>query len=353
MQKILSIIVPSYNMEKLLEKDLSSLVVSERLLQFIEVIVVNDGSKDKTIDIARRFEKQFPGVFHAVDKPNGNYGSCVNAGLKKAKGVFIKVLDADDSFVTVNFERMIELLLSSEKIGEKVDLFFFDWRYVDEKGAVTKQLSFDIPPNKLISISNIDDIKFFKDIQHHAIAYRTSFLKSHNYHQTEGVSYTDTEWIYKPLLYVKRIKYHPIVVYSYLFGRQDQSMSPAQKAKGFNSMLTVERSMYREYLESKGKVEFINEELFKNKFIGNIGYLYVNYLIFYPSDETKKLLKQFDDDLKKNCLEIYDAVGELTTEKPRIKYVKAFRKNSNGLMYKSIVLFYGIRKFIKKCLRRG
>lgn len=339
-------------MERLLEKDLSSLIVPKPLLESVEVIVVNDGSKDKTVDIAREFENKYPGIFVTIDKQNGNYGSCINAGLKKASGIFVKVLDADDSFITTNFEQMIEFLTSSERNGENVDLFFFNWRYVNEKDTVLKELSFNIPPNKVIDILNADDIGYFRDIQHHAIVYRTSFLKDQNYYQTEGVSYTDTEWIYKPLLYVKRIKYCPITVYSYLFGRQDQSMSPAQKAKGFKSMLTVEQSMLDTYLKHKGKVAPINEELFKNKFVSNIGYLYLNYLIAYPNNETKKALKDFDDSLKDNCSEIYDAVGLLTTEKPKIKYVKSFRKNQNSIKLKVTIAYYKFRRFVKKCLKK-
>lgn len=99
MNKILSIVIPTYNMEKLLEQCLSSLVVKEHL-DFLEVLVINDGSKDKSSQIAHHFEDKYPQTFRVVDKDNGNYGSCVNRGLKEATGKYIKILDADDSFET-------------------------------------------------------------------------------------------------------------------------------------------------------------------------------------------------------------------------------------------------------------
>lgn len=92
--KILSIIVPSYNMEAYLPKCLGSLEVARELMEQLEVFVVNDGSKDRTSEIAHEFEVRYPGVFRVIDKPNGNYGSCINAALPLCTGVFVKVLDA-------------------------------------------------------------------------------------------------------------------------------------------------------------------------------------------------------------------------------------------------------------------
>lgn len=87
MDKILSIIVPSYNMEAYLPKCLGSLVIAdEALLQKLDVIVVNDGSKDRTSEIAHGFETKYPGVFRVIDKPNGHYGSCITLHCLSRKG---------------------------------------------------------------------------------------------------------------------------------------------------------------------------------------------------------------------------------------------------------------------------
>ena len=73
-EKILSIIVPSYNMEKYLPKCLGSLVVAPELMERLEVFVVNDGSKDRTSEIAHEFASKWPNTFRVVDKSNGHYG---------------------------------------------------------------------------------------------------------------------------------------------------------------------------------------------------------------------------------------------------------------------------------------
>ena len=84
--KALTLIVPSYNMEKYLAKCCESVVVTPELMERLEVIVVNDGSTDKTSEIAHSFERRYPGTFRVIDKENGHYGSCVNRGLAEAKG---------------------------------------------------------------------------------------------------------------------------------------------------------------------------------------------------------------------------------------------------------------------------
>lgn len=346
--KILSIIVPSYNMEKYLKRGLLSLVVQKEQLSKLEVIVVNDGSKDSTLLIAQEFEKTYPGVFITIDKKNGNYGSCINAGLKIANGIFVKILDADDSFITSNFEKAIDVLIESEEKKENIDLFFFDWKYVDEQGATTKELSFNIPKNEAIEIKSDLDSIYFKDIQHHAIAYRTDFLRKQNYSQTEGVSYTDTEWIYKPLLFVKRIKYCPIQVYSYLYGRADQSMSPSQVARGFNSMLAVEKSLVLTYTLKKGTVNPINEKIYREKLISNIEYFYSKYLVIYTNKETSLVLFEFDNYLKENCYDLYCAISGFTISKLKIKYVKAFRKKPYGIRHKTVITLFKLKNFFRK-----
>ena len=92
MDKLLTIVIPAYNMEKYLDRCLSSLIVGDEKMQHLEVLVINDGSKDRTSEIAHTYEDRFPGTIRVVDKENGHYGSCVNRGLEEARGTFIKVL---------------------------------------------------------------------------------------------------------------------------------------------------------------------------------------------------------------------------------------------------------------------
>ena len=97
--KILSIVIPTYNMEKYLDKCLTSLIISDKkLFESLEVLVVIDGAKDRSSEIAHNYQEKYPNVIRVIDKENGNYGSCVNRGLLEAVGKYFLVLDADDSF---------------------------------------------------------------------------------------------------------------------------------------------------------------------------------------------------------------------------------------------------------------
>ena len=96
MEKVLSIIIPTYNMENYLHKCLDSLLVEDKNLRdALEVLVIIDGSKDRSSEIGHEYEEKYPGVFRVIDKENGNYGSCINRGLKEATGKYVKILDAN------------------------------------------------------------------------------------------------------------------------------------------------------------------------------------------------------------------------------------------------------------------
>lgn len=97
-------------MEAYIGKCLDSLLIPE--FDAVEVLVVNDGSKDRSSEIAHSYADRYPGSIRVIDKPNGNYGSCINAALPLATGRYIKVLDADDTFDTAAFSSFVRLLPS-------------------------------------------------------------------------------------------------------------------------------------------------------------------------------------------------------------------------------------------------
>src|SRR5574344_1213565 len=110
MNKILTIIIPTYNMEKYLRRCLDSLIIDEEGMKQLEVLVINDGSKDSSSQIAHEYQDKYPDMFRVIDKENGGHGSCCNVGLREAKGKYIRFLDSDDWFDQKNFPKFIELL---------------------------------------------------------------------------------------------------------------------------------------------------------------------------------------------------------------------------------------------------
>ena len=113
--KVISFIIPSYNVERYLNTALTSFITSdEDINNQIEVIVVDDGSSDGTADIAQTYIERFPDMFRLIQKENGGHGSTINVGSKEAKGRFFKVVDADDWVVTENLSAYIRFLQNTE-----------------------------------------------------------------------------------------------------------------------------------------------------------------------------------------------------------------------------------------------
>ena len=94
-KKVLTVTVPSYNVEEFLEECLDSFVCPE-IMDDIEVLIVNDGSTDSTAEIGRRYEEEWPGTFRLITKENGGHGSTINRGVEEASGEYFKVVDGDD-----------------------------------------------------------------------------------------------------------------------------------------------------------------------------------------------------------------------------------------------------------------
>lgn len=99
----LTIVVPIYNVEEYLEKCLNSIYP---LNIKKEIILINDGSKDSSLEIAQKFEKQYPEETVLISKKNGGLSSARNVGLQKARGEYIYFLDSDDFILPEEFETL-------------------------------------------------------------------------------------------------------------------------------------------------------------------------------------------------------------------------------------------------------
>lgn len=243
--KVLTVVVPTYNMEKYLDKCLSSLIVPELdLLDLLEVLVVNDGSKDRSSEIAHGYEHLYPNTFRVIDKQNGNYGSCINAALPNASGKYMKILDADDYFDTIVFQKYLRELVNVE-----TDLVITDFEEVDEgyKSIIINSMSSNLPQETISPFEKLCQDRGFYTLQMHQITYRTSILKDMGYLQTEHISYTDTEWSFSPMYYVHTFYYIPNILYKYLVGRIGQTIDVDQMRKKYNDFCVMSESLISFY----------------------------------------------------------------------------------------------------------
>ncbi len=245
-KKILySIIIPCYNGQNFLEKSLHSIVnqniINKKLAHLYEVIIINDGSTDKSLKIAKKlandWNKQVRDQFiRVINKKNGQYGSVINRGIKEAQGLYLKILDVDD---TLNSNNFIKLLYITASLSKQVDVIITDYTF--EKVGINKNYlkSFRnvIEPNKIID-TNL--IALPRDIiTMHSIIYRRKFLLDLHYKQTEKIYYTDSEYAILPLLKVKAFYYIKLPLYRYYIGRNEQSINMNNMVKNRDHQLKV------------------------------------------------------------------------------------------------------------------
>lgn len=110
MDKLLTVVIPSYNVEKFLNQTLDSFVCDESVMKKFEVIVVDDGSKDNTAKIGKEYADKYPDTFRVISKENGGHGSTINCGIRNAVGKYFKVVDGDDWVNTADFVKLVEEL---------------------------------------------------------------------------------------------------------------------------------------------------------------------------------------------------------------------------------------------------
>lgn len=229
MDKILTIVIPTYNMEVLLKRCLDSFILDRDTMDKLEVIIVNDGSKDNSSKIAHEYESNYPNTFKVIDKENGNYGSCINAALKVANGNYFRICDADDRYEKENVSEYINLLKSSS-----ADIVFSPYYTLNYDSSVKQKMeACPIEKAKEVNISSINwsDALYMRYRAMHCMAVKTRNLTSNNYYQTEGISYTDTQFVFYSILYSDTCSFFDKPIYYYYLGRDGQTMANASMMK--------------------------------------------------------------------------------------------------------------------------
>ena len=251
--KLLSIIVPAYNMEAYLPQCVESILRTPSLAA-VEIVVVNDGSKDRTLRIARQYAERYADTVRVIDKPNGNYGSTINAALKVVQGEYVKILDADDRF---EGSRVAEFLAFLKKM-QGVDMVVTPFIEVDKRRE--HRVEYNIYGKKVYEYGkSYDAEKVFADgairfFAMHGVCYRTELLRKMNYRQSEGVSYTDQEWVFFPLFRVKTIAFADIPLYRYNVAREGQTMDVRVQMRSLAQLVAVTEGMARYFVASSKMV---------------------------------------------------------------------------------------------------
>lgn len=336
--KILTVVIPTYNMEKYLRKCLDSLIIpDEKLFETLEVLVVNDGSKDSSSVIAHEYQSRYPEVFRVIDKDNGNYGSCVNRGLKEATGKFIKILDADDRFKNKCF---YEYLHKLQKINS--DLVINDCDVLSVNGKKLEEFSFNLPETQN------GELRIPITIQMHCVAYKIRKLKDINYSQTEGISYTDQEWIFMPMTTVKSVSYIKIPLYDYFVGREGRTMNPKVYLQNFGQEIIIIKRMLFQFYSSDSSFGKVQHYLY-DKLEDRIRSLFKNVIVIAGYNQCKDLI-EFNNFLSNEYPQFYNNVVmnvHLSRQVP-FRFIRYWRNNNYQIpRYHPVLMVFRCRNLFR------
>lgn len=244
--KYISFAIPCYNSEEYMEKAIKSILKGG---EDVEIIIVNDGSTDRTSEIAKRYEEKYPTIVKAIDKENGGHGDAVNTGLEHATGLYFKVVDSDDWVEEASLKKILHTL--HEMVGKKKMVDMLVSNYVYEKvGAKHKKVIHYqnvMPENRVITWKDMGRFRIGQYILMHSVMYRTELLRMCGLKLPKHTFYVDNIYVYYPLPHVKSFYYLNVNFYRYFIGRDGQSVNEKNMIKRIDQQLFVTKTMIDMY----------------------------------------------------------------------------------------------------------
>lgn len=299
--------MPAYNVERFLDQTLASFA-DERVLDDLEVLIVDDGSKDRTAEIAKKYEGKYPQTFRLISKENGGHGSTINRGIREAAGRYFKVVDGDDWVDTDGLCELIRRLRTCS-----TDYVFTNYYDVYETDG--RQVPVTYPQIRKETEMPFDSIAEETKISMHALAIRTEILKTHNIRLDEHCFYVDVEYILYPVPYVETVIYFDIFVYMYRLAQVNQSVSIQGFQKHIQNHIGVILHVLDHidaYSKSKGssktKLEFMERR------IADMVNDQTDIFMSFPPDDKEILrkFKAFDAEVRRKSARVYERSGELS-----------------------------------------
>lgn len=246
--KVLSFIIPAYNSQQFLDKCICSML-SLPVLEKLEIIVVNDGSKDETAETAKKYCLQYPDTVRLINQENKGHGGALNTGCAAATGKYLKVIDADDWVLTENLPDYIAMLENCQS-----DVVLTHHHTVDISSGEIK--GWKAYPRQYGEAVDMETVMgswdcYERSLTFHGITYRTDFYQAIGYRLAEHVFYEDHEYATYPCCYAKSITPLDLFVYEYRIGDVNQSVSQANQLARVGHMEKVVDCM----TASMGKLE--------------------------------------------------------------------------------------------------
>ena len=302
--KLLSIVVPTYNTERYLARCLDSVLTEEALAE-LEVLVVNDGSRDGSLAIARDYAARYPDTVTVIDKENGGHGSTINTGLQAATGRYFRVLDSDDWFDTCNFIRWFRDLRRCE---EDVVITPYTQEYTYNGQCV------DYPYDYFEHdrVYRMENLVFDETMPYFTMAsstYRTQLLRDCGLKLFEKCFYVDMMFNMVPIPYVKTVRFLNHYVYRYFMGSPTQSMSQANLMRNLPNHERVLNFLIDYYVQHRDAVGD-NVRNYMGQMIYFMYYTHMDLVCMKLQDRKQAyvMFRDLDRSLRRRAPELYRRV---------------------------------------------
>lgn len=320
--KVLTISIAAYNVESYLQKTIDSLLVDTETLDKMEVLIEDDGSKDRTPLIGAEYAKRYPQSIKLISKQNGGYGSTINTSVELAQGQYFKQLDGDDWYRTENLAEFIRYLESCT--ADVVVSPFFEVREPDMIETL-------VDHHRMISTSSskIEGCNFDEDLLMHEMAIRTDLLRNNNIKISEHCFYTDNEYTFLSLLHSKTISRFEKPVYCYRLGREGQSVSLTGIRKHHQDTVVVAKKAFENYTRYGLNSEGGMKKILQTRILKIADNVYGTYSLLEDVSLARKELKAFDGEVKKKYKEVY----ALTNKIKKIWFLRMMRFNMPAMKY--------------------
>ena len=261
--KLLTVTVPCYNSEAYMEKCVESLLVGG---DRVEVIIIDDGSKDRTGEIADAYVAKYPNIVRVVHQENGGHGEGINQGVIHATGKYFKVVDSDD-VMSEDFPAFLDKLEELEAQGG-VDYIATNYYYVHTDGVGDRSISYKnaLPQGKIFGWEDTKPFKIHQLLTIHSSTFRTELMRQCAEPLPKHVFYEDNLMVYRVLPKVEKMYYMNIDLYRYWIGRPDQSVQEGVMKKRYTHQLLVTekcfKSCHLDEVKSKRLKKYLSHELF-------------------------------------------------------------------------------------------
>ena len=240
--KLLSIAVPCYNSQDYMEHCIKTLLPGG---DEIEILIVDDGSTDRTAAIADALSARYPKIIRAIHQPNAGHGGAVMTGLRHATGLYFKVVDSDDWVDRQALQVILAHLRVFARMDKPVDLLVSNYIY-DKVDAGRKRTIHYRRALKEDRVLEWDDVRHFhkwENLLMHALIYRTEMLRTCGLDLPHHTFYVDNLYCSVPLATVQSLYYIDVDFYHYYIGREGQSVQEETMIRRIDQQILVNKLM--------------------------------------------------------------------------------------------------------------